>query len=151
MTIDIAEGVVTRQRVYLDDLDGFGVLHHAGYAVLFDRAVIDYWLEAGWAPNPRESVQVVRELTITYHAPIVGMCDVDVHFWVERAGRTSVTYRFEVLSTTRAVRYAEGSRVLVNLDPVSLRPVPLTDGMWEIAGPLLGRGVSRPDTGEPVS
>ena len=37
-------------------------------------------------------------VSLTYHRPVVGITDVDVHLWVERAGRTSVTYRFEVLS-----------------------------------------------------
>ena len=67
----------------------------------------------------------------------------DVHFWISRAGRTSVTYSFRVLSTDREVVHAEGSRTLVNLDPLTLRPTPLTEAMWEVATPLLGAGVSR--------
>lgn len=124
MTIDTAAGVVIRKRVYLDDLDGFGMLHHAGYAVLLDDAVIDFWLDAGWAPDPTVSVQVIRGLELTYHLPVVGMQDVDVHLWIDRAGRTSVTCRFEVLSADHTTRYAEGSRVLVNLDPATLRATP---------------------------
>lgn len=144
MTIDTTAGVVIRKRVYLDDLDGFGMLHHAGYAVLLDHAVIDFWLDAGWAPDPTVSVQVIRGLELTYHLPVVGMQDVDVHLWIDRAGRTSVTYRFEVLSADHTTRYAEGSRVLVNLDPATLRPTPLTEEMWEVAAPLLRDGVERP-------
>jgi acyl-CoA thioester hydrolase len=49
-----------------------------------------------------------------------------------------------MLSADHAVRYAEGSRVLVNLDPTTLRPTPLTDEMWQVAAPLLGPGVVRP-------
>lgn len=143
-TIDTTAGVVVRQRIYLDDLDGFGMLHHAGYALLLDHAVIDFWMDAGWEADPSRSVQVIRGLELTYHLPIVGMQDVDVHLWVDRAGRTSVTYRFEVLSSDHTVRYAEGSRVLVNLDPATLRPTPLTDEMWEVAAPLLAPGVARP-------
>ena len=144
MTIDTTDGVVIRKRIYLDDLDGFGMLHHARYAVLFDNAVLDFWLDAGWAPDPGEAVQVVRELQLTYHQPVLGMTDVDVHLWVDRAGRSSVTYRFEVLSTDHTVCHAEGSRVLVNLDGRTLRPAPLTDAMWDIARPLLAAGVQRP-------
>jgi acyl-CoA thioester hydrolase len=143
-TIDTTAGVVVRQRIYLDDLDGFGMLHHAGYAVLLDHAVLDFWLDAGWVADPATSVQVIRGLELTYHLPIVGMQDVDVHLWIERAGRTSVTYRFEVLSADHTVRHAEGSRVLVNLDPATLRPAALTDEMWAVAAPLLGPGVVRP-------
>ncbi len=143
-TIDTTAGVVIRQRVHLDDLDGFGMLHHARYAVLLDHAILDFWLDAGWVADPSVSVQVIRALELTYHLPVMGMQDVDVHLWVDRAGRSSVTYRFEVLSTDHVTRYAEGSRVLVNLDPLTLRPTPLTDEMWAIAAPLLGPGVGRP-------
>ena len=138
------DGVVVRKRIYLDDLDGFGVVHHARYALLLDDAVLDYWLDAGWIPDTATHLQVIRELTLTYHQPITGMGDVDVHFWVDRAGRTSVTYRFEVLSTDRSVLHAEGHRVLVNINAQTLRPEPLTDAMWVIAAPLLANGVQRP-------
>lgn len=143
MTVTTFEPVVRRRRVYLDDLDGFGMLHHARYALLFDHAVIDFWADAGWRLDPATSVQVIRELTLTYHQPITSVGDVDVHFWVSRAGRTSVTYAFRIVSTDGAVVHAEGTRTLVNLDPLTLRPAPLTEDMWEIATPLLAEGVTR--------
>lgn len=143
MPVTTFDGVVRRRRVYLDDLDGFGMLHHARYPLLFDHAVIDYWAEAGWRLEPTTSVQVIRELSLTYHQPITAVGDIDVHFWIARAGRTSVTYAFRIVSTDGAVVHAEGTRTLVNLDPLTLRPTPLTDDMWEIATPLLGDGVTR--------
>lgn len=142
--IDTSDGVITRKRVYLDDLDGFGMLYHATYARLLDDAVIDFWQDAGWRIDPATQILVIRELNITYHQPIVGICDVDVHFWVEKAGRTSVTYNFEILSTDHTVRHAEGTRVIVNLDGQSWRPTPLTEEMWAMAQPLLARGFVRP-------
>src|SRR5215207_5217583 len=90
MTIDTGAGIVVRKRVYLDALDAFGMLNHARYALLFDNAVLDFWHDAGWVPDPRVSVQVMRELTLTYHSPVLGVGDVDVRLWIERAGRTSV-------------------------------------------------------------
>lgn len=138
------DGVIVRKRIYLVDLDGFGVVHHARYAILLDNAVLDYWHDAGWKPDTATHLQVIRELSLTYHQPITGMGDVDVHFWVERAGRTSVTYRFEVLSADHTVLHASGHRVLVNINARTLRPEPLTDAMWSIASPLLAEGVKRP-------
>ena len=90
MTIDTGAGIVVRKRVYLRALDAFGMLNHARYALLFDNAVLDFWHDAGWVPDPRVSVQVMRELTLTYHSPVLGVGDVDVRLWIERAGRTSV-------------------------------------------------------------
>ncbi len=142
--IDTTAGTVIRKRIYLDDLDGFGMLHHARYALLFDNAVIDFWTDAGWELRPQESVLVIRELSLTYHQPVVGLTDVDVHLWVERAGRTSVTYQFQVLSADHSVLHADGRRVVVHLDGQSLRPSPITPEMWAMAEPLLGPGVERP-------
>jgi acyl-CoA thioester hydrolase len=141
--IDGLDGVVQRRRVYLDDLDGFGMLNHASYPLLFDHAVIDFWAEAGWRMDPTSSVLVIRELTLTYHAPITTVGDVDVHFWISRAGRTSVTYTFRIVSTDGTVLHADGTRTVVNLDPVTLRPAPYPDQMWEMATPLLGSAVTR--------
>ncbi len=142
--IDTSTGVVVRKRIYLDDLDGFGMLHHARYALLFDNAVIDFWTDAGWELNPAEQVFVIRELSLTYHEPVVGLTEVDVHFWVDRAGRTSVTYRFQVLSADHTVLHADGQRVVVNLDGQTLRPAPISDRIWERAAPLLRPGIERP-------
>lgn len=143
MTVTTVDGVIRRRRVYLDDLDGFGMLHHARYALLFDHAVIDFWAEAGWRLDPAASVQAIRELTLTYHQPVTTVGDVGVHFWISRAGRTSVTYAFRIVSDDGSIVHAEGTRTLVNLDPATLRPAPLTEAMWEIAAPLLGEGVAR--------
>lgn len=142
--IDTSTGVVVRQRIHLDDLDGFGMLYHARYATIFDNAVQDFWLDAGWVLDPAEQVFVIRDLQLTYHQPVLGMVDVDVHFWVERAGTTSVTYRFQVLSADHEVVHADGRRVVVNLDGKTLRPTPLTEEMWERAAPLLAPDVARP-------
>ena len=142
--LSASTGVVVRKRIYLDDLDGYGMLYHARYAVLFDNAVIDFWSGVGWELDPSEQVFVIRELTMTYHQPVVGICEVDVRVWVEKAGRTSVTYRFEVLSTDHTVLHAEGRRVVVNLDGRTLRPTPIGQDVWELARPLLAPGLQRP-------
>ncbi len=142
--IDTSTGVVVRQRVHVDDLDGFGMLYHARFATFFDNAVQDFWTDAGWAFDPSVQVFVIRSLQLTYHQPVVGLCDVDVHFWVERAGTTSVTYHFQVLSADHTVVHAEGQRVVVNLDGQTLSPAPIPDETWEKAASLLGPDVVRP-------
>lgn len=142
--IDTSTGVVVRQRVHLADLDGFGMLYHARYATIFDNAVQDFWVDAGWELDPAQSVLVIRDLQLTYHQPVLGIGDVDVHFWVERAGTTSVTYRFQVLSADHTVCHADGHRVVVFLDGKSLRPAPIPEDVWEKAAPLFGPEVRRP-------
>ena len=88
--------------------------------------------------------KLLSKYRITYNAPVLGTGEVDVHLWVEQAGRSSVTYAFEVLSADHRTVHAAGQRVLVNLDPQTLEPAPLSDEMWDIAAPLLKPGVTRP-------
>ncbi|WP_435770774.1 acyl-CoA thioesterase [Nocardioides sp. SYSU DS0651] len=141
---DAGPGVVVRQRVHLDDLDGYGMLYHARFATFFDNAVQDFWYDAGWRLRPEETVLVIRDLQLTYHRPVLGVGDIDVHFWVDRAGTTSVTYRFRVLSPDHATVHAEGHRVVVFLDGQTLRPTPIPAEIWAKAAPLLAPGVARP-------
>jgi acyl-CoA thioester hydrolase len=65
--------------------------------------------------------------------------------WVYDAGRTSASYRFEVWSTDDGadVLHVEAERVVVNLDPATLRPAPFPDDQWLMAQPLLAPGVER--------
>jgi acyl-CoA thioester hydrolase len=50
---------------------------------------------------------------------------VDVHFWAERVGETSAVYGFRFV--TGDVVHAEGRRIIVKLDPATLRPAPWSD------------------------
>jgi acyl-CoA thioester hydrolase len=135
-------GATVRRRVYLDDIDGFGMLHHSRYLVLVDRAIIDYWHERGWSAAAGPSIQAIREVNVTFHAPVTGVCDVDVRFWIDSAGRSSLVYAFEIHSDDGSVCHAEGTRVLVNLDRQTLAPRALSDDDWAQARPLCAPGVA---------
>ena len=45
-----------------------------------------------------------------------------VRFWLDHLGTSSLIYGFQVLSDDGSVVHAEGRRVQVRLDPVTLRP-----------------------------
>jgi acyl-CoA thioester hydrolase len=141
----VGHGVSVAVPVYVDDLDGYGMLHHARYAVLLDHALTDFWVGAGLRLSPDTSVTVVRRLALTYHEPIRRPGRVDVRMCVTEAGRTSALYRFEVWSSSaeREVLHAEAERLVVNLDPATLRPAPFPDDQWRMAQPLLAPGVER--------
>jgi acyl-CoA thioester hydrolase len=143
-TVDTSEGVVRRRRVYLDDIDAYGMLNNTVYPRIFDQAILDFWMDAGWEFDAATSVLAVRELSVDYHRPVLGIGDVDVQIRIARVGRTSVTYHLRMLSPDHAVVHAEGTRTLVNLDPATLRPTPLDARMWDVAEPLLAAGVERP-------
>ena len=118
--------------VHFDDLDALGMLHNSRYVVLVERALGAYWTERGYTfsagrPTKPDVFQVVRELRVTYSFPVTQPSRLAVHFWVETMGRSSATYRFRVLSEDLTVVHAEGSRVVVRVDPATRRPTPWTD------------------------
>lgn len=140
----VDKGVVVPVRVYLDDLDGYGMLNHAKYAIIFDHAVIDFWIGTGWSLDPSREVFVIRELQLKYHQPVTSVGTVSVHMWVDEARQTGLTYQFRILSSDHSVLHADGWRRLVHLDPTTLRPSPIEEQGWEAAAPLLGPDFVRP-------
>jgi acyl-CoA thioester hydrolase len=135
-------GAVEPVDVHFDDLDALGMLHNSRYVVLVERALASYWTARGYSfrfgrPTKPDVIQVVRELRITYSVPVLHPGRVFVHFWVDHIGRTSVTYAFRVESEDRTVVHAQGTRVVVRVDPDTGRPTPWTDEARHDAEELL--------------
>jgi acyl-CoA thioester hydrolase len=113
--------------VYFSDLDALGMVNHAHFPVLFERAWTEFWMERGYTLDSPDALQVVRAISMTYYAPIRTVGPVTVVLWVNRVGQTSVDFGFAVRSADQAVLHAEGSRVSVRLDPGTLRPTAWTE------------------------
>ncbi|HEX3780209.1 MAG TPA: thioesterase family protein [Pseudonocardiaceae bacterium] len=111
--------------VYLDDLDQMGIVHYTRYADLLERALVGYLASSDTTfpdglLSPAQTYEAIREFTITYQAPIRQVGTLDVHFWLERLGRTSLAlgFRFQRGETV----HAQGRRVSVKVDSTSGRP-----------------------------
>lgn len=130
--------------VHFDDLDALGLLHNARYPLMVERAWTELWEEHGirfegdWAAAG-DACNAVRELRISYEAPVTRTGAYAVHLWLERLGTTGLTYGFRFCSRDGAVTYARGSRVLVRLDAKTLRPAP-----WSETFRTAGRELLRP-------
>ncbi len=99
-TIDY--GHVEVLPVHFDDLDPMGMVHNARYAVLIERALATFWGHHGHTfrdglPTTPDAFNVVKEFSISYRAPIRGIGDVVVHFWLERMDRSCGVYNFCLL------------------------------------------------------
>lgn len=79
----------------------------------------------------------VKELRISYEAPINRPGEYAVHLWLERLGNTGLTYGFRFCSADGALTYAHGTRVLVRLDAATLRPTPWSDRFRAVGRELL--------------
>ncbi|WP_051821396.1 acyl-CoA thioesterase [Streptomyces sp. NRRL F-5065] len=139
-----ARGRLVPVTVHFDDLDALGLLHNARYPLLVERAWVRLWTERGfrfegdWAAAG-DACNAVREFRITYEAPVSRPGPHAVHLWLERLGTTGLTYGFRFCSADGATTYAHGTRVLVRLDPATLRPAP-----WSDAFRAAGRDLLRP-------
>ncbi|MFB7599891.1 acyl-CoA thioesterase [Streptomyces sp. NPDC056160] len=130
--------------VHFDDLDALGLLHNARYPLMVERAWSGLWHEHGfrfegdWVAAG-DACNAVKELRISYEAPVTRPGEYAVHLWLDRLGTTGLTYGFRFCSPDGALTYARGSRVLVRLDPATLRPAP-----WSGEFRAAGRELLRP-------
>ena len=114
-------------QVHFNDLDALGMVHHAYYAILLDRAWTPFWTERGYSRHSPDAQQVIREITVSYYVPIREPGEVSVDLWVNRVGKTSADFRFAIRSADKTVLHAEGKRVSVRLDAKTHRPTPWSD------------------------
>jgi acyl-CoA thioester hydrolase len=118
--------------VYFDDLDAFEILHNARYLLLAERTIGSFWKHMGWGgvldaqKNP-DQFHLVRANTLEYVSPVRGVSEVRVRVWVEKLGRTSLTFGVRVLPMDADEDHARGTRTIVRVDPTTFRPVPWTD------------------------
>jgi uncharacterized peroxidase-related enzyme/YbgC/YbaW family acyl-CoA thioester hydrolase len=143
-TIDY--GHVELSPVHFDDLDPIGMVHNARYALLVERALATFWRQHGHTfrdgqPTTPDAFNVVKEFSISYRAPICGIGEVRVHFWLEHLGGSCAVYRYRLLSSDGATVHADGRRVGVKLDRETLRPSPWTPEVRAVAEGLLRRPV----------
>ena len=61
----------------------------------------------------------MRTNEIEYLRPVTGISEVRVRIWVEKIGRTSLTFAFRILPMDQDIDYARGRRVLVRVDPTT--------------------------------
>ncbi|MFJ7001477.1 acyl-CoA thioesterase [Streptomyces albidoflavus] len=140
-----ADGILVPVEVHFDDLDALGLLHNARYPLLVERAWGAHWagLGHGYAGDwhaAGDACNAVKEFRITYERPVTRTGGYAVHLWLERLGRTGLTYGFRLCSadgTVNTVTHASGHRVLVRLDPDTMRPAPWTEAFRNAARPLL--------------
>ncbi len=126
--------------VYFDDLDAYQILHNARYLLLFERTIGAFWRYLGWgavldAANNPDQFHMVRANTIEYLRPVKGVTDVRVRIWVEKLGRSSLTFGVRVLPMDHDLDHARGTRTVVRVDPETLKPLPWTEGFREKLAP----------------
>ena len=124
-TSDTAPGYTEQIAVYLEDLDQMGVVHYTRYPDLLDRALVGFLASTGGEfpdglLSPARTYEAVREFSISYRAAIHQAGPLDVHFRLEKLGRTSLVFQFRFQRGETV--HAEGRRVSVKVDAATGRP-----------------------------
>jgi acyl-CoA thioester hydrolase len=117
--------------VFFDELDVNGNLHNSRFAVHVERAQSALFerLGKGWtdlADRDPDLRYVVRELQVSFLAPMTAPGLMLVSLTAAKLGTTSATYRFRCADADGAVTFAEGHRVIVKIDEAG-RPAPWSD------------------------
>lgn len=126
--------------VYFDDLDVFRILHNARYLVLFEHAVGSFWRHLGWGGaldfdrNP-DQYHFVRANHVEYRRAVSGTGEVRIRVWIDRLGRTSLTFGLRVMPLDEDIDHATGQRVIVRVDPLTHLPTPWSDSFRETVLP----------------
>ncbi|MCB9683733.1 MAG: acyl-CoA thioesterase [Alphaproteobacteria bacterium] len=132
--------------VYFDDLDAFYILHNARYLVLFERTLGSFWEMVGMGSFEPQSAgdhcHLVRANTIEYLMPVRGTGKVRVRVWVQKLGRTSLTFGFRVMPMDRDEDHATGTRTIVRVDPESQKSLPWTDAFRQRVGPWVAEAAT---------
>ncbi|MEU5209369.1 thioesterase family protein [Streptomyces sp. NPDC020742] len=138
----VAYGQLVPVTVHFDDLDALGMLHNSRYPLLAERAWAEYWhgrgfrFDGDWAAAG-DMCNVIKEMRVSYERSVTSPGRYAAHLWVERLGRTGLTYGFRLCSADGAVTFAQGHRVLVRVDAETLRPTPWSDRARAVATELL--------------
>ena len=77
----------------------------------------------------------MRANHLEYKRPVVGTGQVRVRVWVDRLGRSSLSFGLRVMPLDEDVDFASGERVVVRVDPETKRPVPWTASFREQIAP----------------
>lgn len=119
--------------VHFDELDSLGMLHNSRYPPLVERAWMELWHGPGALVDrePRLAADisgvVVKELRMTYEAPVTRHGRYAVELWIEQIGTTSLTYGFRFCAADGDLTHAHGTRTVIRLDPGTLRPAPWSE------------------------
>ncbi|MEW1660718.1 MULTISPECIES: thioesterase family protein [unclassified Streptomyces] len=147
----VGYGQLVPVTVHFDDLDALGMLHNSRYPLLAERAWAEYWhgfgfgFDGDWVAAG-DMCNVIKEMKVSYERPLTRAGHYAAHLWIERLGRTGLTYGFRICSADGTETHARGHRVLVRVDPQTLRPTPWSDRARAIAAELL-----RPEAAQPAA
>lgn len=139
---------VHRTRIWFDELDALGVLHHSRFVYHLERAQKAMFahilgvdtLDPELAPDV---YCLVRNLELNYTAPVSGECDILVAVKILRVRAAGMTAAFSFRSADGATLHCHGVRTICRMSVATKAPAEWTPlfrekyGAWAEAGAAL--------------
>lgn len=116
------------------ETDAMGVVYHAEYLHLFERARSKFIRESGMSYREAEERGImlpVREASCRYRVPIVYDQEILVHAGIEQWGRASVDFTYEIWNRDKTILHATGVTGHACTDK-SGKPVRIPDWLKEM-------------------
>lgn len=133
-----AEAAVTF-RVDYADIDAQGRVYYGNYTRYFDRARFAFWGACGLGPDEIRRVEdetVLAEVTTRYHGPAGFYEELRAAARLTAAGGSSLHFAYRVTRPADGRLLAEGTAVLVYIEPTSGRPRPLPSPLRDRLPPV---------------
>ncbi len=118
---------VFRTRIWFDELDMLGVLHHSRYIYHLERAQKQLFIETMGIDTldpllAPDIYAMVRDVEIHYAAPVHHECELQIFLRVHKVRAAGLTVAFAIRSADGQTLHCHGSRTVCRMDPRSHQP-----------------------------
>lgn len=116
------------------DLDAFNHVNNSNFLTYLEEARLQWLRHVPGEWFNEHAMPVLAASTINYKLPIEWPNTLHVHLACERLGSSSITISHRIADAADATRlYSDGNVVMVWMDPVSGKPVPLPQAIRDAA------------------
>ncbi|MDR2982749.1 MAG: thioesterase family protein [Puniceicoccales bacterium] len=118
---------VYRTRIWFDELDLLGVLHHSRYIYHLERAQKALFVQTMGIDSLDPLVApdiyaMVRDVDIHYAIPVRNECDIQIVLRVDKVRAAGLTVAFEFRSADGLILHCHGKRTICRMDASTHRP-----------------------------
>lgn len=117
------------------DLDAYNHVNNSVFLTFLEEARIQWFESLGSPWRSAEFEPILAAATINFRRPIRYPETLRIRLTAERIGRSSLTIAQHIAAATDPdMLYADGNAVVVWVNPVDGRPVPLPEVVRHVAG-----------------
>lgn len=132
-------------RVRYAETDGMRIVYHSNYVIWFEVARGEYCRAIGY-PYPQIEREgygfMVTELAVKYYSPARYDDEIRVKVWLEKIGRASCVFGYQIYNETSEKLCVEGMSKHAAVTPEG-KLVRFSGPLYELAAPKAGRGPSQ--------